>query len=113
MKPDGQYLQTVTLRWPRKGRSRTPAAVGKETKPRRTLSPFWKSHARAQETVPMSPLDGHRSVHSIHSMVEKAKGGSCGVDPWVRRCRVAAVTSGILLAAAVVVALVVVGGIRG
>jgi hypothetical protein len=112
LEPDGQFLHTVEWYWPRKRGSSAKGVVkpSKENvKSRRTLSPFWKSSGQAQETLPMSPLDSRASVISIRSL---ARLEHTGVNPWVTRCRVAAVTSGILLSAAVIVALVVVAGVR-
>ncbi|PSR81759.1 hypothetical protein PHLCEN_2v6268 [Hermanssonia centrifuga] len=110
MKPDGQFLQTVSWKWPRKKwHSNSTTEVGtapKVGKQRRGLA-FWtttREHVRSQETLPMSPI---HSTPSTTSMRFPKKGCVQVIDPWVSRCRVAAVTSGILLLVAVIIAVVV------
>ena len=97
-------------------------AVGGEPvvpKRKRRISLFWRTRheERKSETVPMSPVvegnGGNLHNASLEVKPEEIKViVPHAVDPWVRRCRVAAVASGVLLAMAVVVAIVVVAGVR-
>lgn len=111
VKAEGQYPETVKWKWPRRSRAKSVVKPSKEAKSKRTLSPFWRSHARTQETMPMSPVD-HHSVHTVRSLVEE-KGDARLVNPWVKRCRIAAAISGILLCAGVIVCIVILAGVRG
>lgn len=109
IKPDGQYLQTVPWKWPRRRRARNVVKPPKaDVKLRYTLSPFWRS--RVQETMPMSPVDSRASITSLRSL--KKEEVVFDIDPWVVRCRIAAVISGLLLAAGIIVVLVVLAGLR-
>ena len=66
---------------------------------------------RKQETMPMTPVDDARSSHEL-PLALKGTNTLRPNDPWVPRCRVAAVTSGILLCAAVIIAVIVLAGVR-
>ena len=109
MKPDGQYLQSVPWKWPRKRRTRYVVKPLKtDIKLCHPLSPFWQS--RAQETIPISPVDSRASINSLRSLKKEVI--VVDLDPWVVRCRVAAVISGILLAVGVIIALIVLAGMH-
>lgn len=117
VKPDGQYLDTVQWKWPHRGKAKGVVKPAKEGNSKKTLSPFWRFHARAQETLPMSPVDNQsarsvRSVRSTRSIGEEKSEQIPSIDLWVRRCRIAATISGVLLCAAVIACIIVLA-IRG
>ncbi|GJE93189.1 hypothetical protein PsYK624_093480 [Phanerochaete sordida] len=98
---------TKPMWWELPGRTKAKGIVkpAKESTSKKARSPFWRFHARNQETTPISPVDND-SVRTIRSMVEEKQGHPQFIDPWVQRCRVAASLSGGVLCALVVVCIV-------
>ena len=117
MVPDGQYLSTVSLMWPR---GDYKDEFGFEQKAGSVKSgkglAGWKSKATAfwhhpfgghssKEVLPLSVKDTTPVPPVSESAVE-------ALDPWVRRCRIAAIISGVILILACIVTLIVVVGVR-
>ena len=124
MQPEGQFVGTVRWWWPRRRRATTESMKERESAPRKKHeSLFWqmKKKEREDEAKPMTPVEDCRPFGFLGRTAPRGGKGErdmeegdrvvYDLDPWVRRCRIAAVTAGILLAVAIVVALIVVAGV--
>ncbi|KAH8097085.1 hypothetical protein BXZ70DRAFT_1009398 [Cristinia sonorae] len=138
MEPDGQYLTTVpSLMWPRGddphtytdkyhhcadadlelGTKKPVEAKAPATTWRTRLSrfPFWSPHhvnqqyspKRSKEVLPLSVKHTSDDTHYMHAHSEVFD------DPWVMRCRIAAVVSGALFVVGCIVTPIVVSGVKG
>lgn len=96
MEPEGQYLKTVSLHWPRGDHKDVLGLSNTARKERR----WWSRHRASKESLPLS------EKHPTHGTPRVT------LDPWVRRCRVAAVVSGAVLCVGCVVTLIVVSGLH-
>ncbi|OCH94595.1 hypothetical protein OBBRIDRAFT_722427 [Obba rivulosa] len=107
IRPDAPQGDAVLPMWTRKGKKR-PGAPGTprgKAASRKGIKSWYPLVAPSADTL--SP-----SVHSRTSLVSARRLSRVNhgtLDPWVRRCRIAAITSGVVLLAACVVALVVAG----
>ncbi|THH28978.1 hypothetical protein EUX98_g5206 [Antrodiella citrinella] len=124
MVPDGQYLSTVSLMWPRgdfaddielgpKAQAQAPSiestgVTGTGWRSRLAVWAFWHHPSGKHSSKEVLPLSVKDHMHFPHG-----NGGSVEVlDPWVKRCRVAAIVSGAMLLLALVVTLIIVFGVR-
>ncbi|TCD64892.1 hypothetical protein EIP91_003468 [Steccherinum ochraceum] len=121
MVPDGQYLSTVSLMWPRGdykddlclGNKAGPGTVnsgkhGGEVRWGDRLRAFWhRSFAKhpTKDVLPLSVKNNTGTPCASGEFVEV-------LDPWVRRCRIAAVVSGVVLLVACIVTVIVVSEVR-
>jgi len=96
MLPEGQYLDTVELQWPRKRKE--SSSFGERLWEQRTAAGVSEERVRtahqSQETLP---------VQCGHAVV----GNPVLYDPWVRRCRIAAFVGGVILLIGLVVTVIV------
>ncbi|KAI0074598.1 hypothetical protein K474DRAFT_1665216 [Panus rudis PR-1116 ss-1] len=116
--PDGQYLQTVDLAWPRKPKTSTTSDQDAEKghhdeQTEHKLTKIWHpvgTHSQEMLTARLERQAGVSQSETLPPDKEAQSTGRTGIDPWVRRCRIAAIASGFILSLAVIAALVVVAG---
>lgn len=116
MQPDGQYLQTVDLKWPRRDRKSSlplstataaTAAVGnagRYSRMKKNISRRWNvflGRPDERDVLPISNPTASTLFPCMH-----------WVDPWVVRCRIAAVVSGVVIFVGVIIALIVLAGLH-
>ncbi|CCM06571.1 uncharacterized protein FIBRA_08848 [Fibroporia radiculosa] len=106
VQPEGKHIDTILPLWIRRAKRRAGLLDGHAMngKKLQALSIWYPLVAPSVESL--SP-----SVHShtTATSTRKMKKIATSMDPWVKRCRIAALTSGVLILAAFVTAIIVVG----